>query len=39
LQKVIRQDIKDSFDDYDSPVQYGDIMWRRLKSHLCLFKT
>jgi hypothetical protein len=30
LQKVIRQDIKDSFDDYISPVQYDDIMWRRL---------
>ena len=30
LQKVIRQDIKDSFDDSISPVQYDDIMWRRL---------
>jgi len=39
LQKVIRQDIKASFDDYISPVQYDDIMWRRLQSHLCLFKA
>jgi len=30
LQKVIRQDIRDSFDDNISPVQYDDIMWRRL---------
>jgi hypothetical protein len=30
LQKVIRQDIKDSFDDNILPVQYDDIMWRRL---------
>jgi hypothetical protein len=30
LQKVIRQDIKDSFDDHISPVQYDDIVWRRL---------
>ncbi len=30
LQKVIRQDIKDSFDDNISPVQYDDIMGRRL---------
>ena len=30
LQKLIRQDIKDSFDDSISPVQYDDIMWRRL---------
>jgi hypothetical protein len=30
LQKVIRQDIRDSFDDNISPVQYEDIMWRRL---------
>jgi hypothetical protein len=30
LQTVIRQDIRDSFDDNISPVQYDDIMWRRL---------
>ena len=30
LQKVIRQDIKDCFDDSIAPVQYDDIMWRRL---------
>ena len=30
LQKVIRQDIRDSFDDNISPVQYDNIMWRRL---------
>jgi hypothetical protein len=30
LQKIIRQDIKDSFDDIISPVQYDDIMGRRL---------
>jgi hypothetical protein len=30
LQKVIRQDIRDSFDGNISPVQYDDIMWRRL---------
>jgi hypothetical protein len=30
LQKVIRQDIRDSFDDKISPVQYDDILWRRL---------
>jgi hypothetical protein len=30
LQKVIRQDIRDSFDDDILPVQYEDIMWRRL---------
>jgi hypothetical protein len=30
LQKVIRQDIRDSFKDKLSPVQYGDIMGRRL---------
>jgi hypothetical protein len=30
LQKVIRQDIKDSFDDSISPVQYDDIMWRQI---------
>jgi hypothetical protein len=30
LQKVIRQDIRDSLDDTLSPVQYDDIMWRRL---------
>jgi len=30
LQKVIRQDIKDSFDDNILPVQYDDIMGRRL---------
>jgi hypothetical protein len=30
LQKVIRQDIRDSFDDRISPVQYDDIMGRRL---------
>jgi hypothetical protein len=30
LQKVIRQDIKDSFDDYISPVQYDDILWRQI---------
>jgi hypothetical protein len=30
LQKVIRQDIRDSFGDNISPVQYDDIMWRRL---------
>ena len=30
LQKVIRQDIRDSFDDKLSPVQYDDIMGRRL---------
>ena len=30
LQKVIRQDIKDSFDDNIFPVQYDDIMGRRL---------
>jgi hypothetical protein len=30
LQKVIRQDIRDSFDNTISPVQYDDIMWRRL---------
>jgi hypothetical protein len=30
LQKVIRQDIRDSFDDDILPVQYDDIMGRRL---------
>jgi len=30
LQKVIRQDIRDSFDDKLSPVQYDDIMGQRL---------
>lgn len=30
LQKVIRQDIRDTFDDKLSPVQYDDIMGRRL---------
>jgi hypothetical protein len=30
LQKVIRQDIRDSFNDTISPVQYDDIMGRRL---------
>lgn len=30
LQKVIHQDIRDSFDGNISPVQYDDIMWRRL---------
>jgi hypothetical protein len=30
LQKVIRQDIRDSFHDDILPVQYDDIMWRRL---------
>lgn len=30
LQKVIRQDIRDSFDDSISPVQYDDFMGRRL---------
>ena len=30
LQKVIRQDIRDSFKDKLSPVQYDDIMGRRL---------
>jgi hypothetical protein len=30
LQKVIRQDIRDSFDDTIVPVQYDDIMGRRL---------
>jgi hypothetical protein len=30
LQKVIRQDIRDSFDEHISPVQYDDIMGRRL---------
>jgi len=30
LQKVIRQDIRDSFDDSISPVQYDDIMGPRL---------
>jgi hypothetical protein len=30
LQKVIRQDIRDSFDDNILPVQYDDIMGRRL---------
>jgi len=30
LQKVIRQDIRDSFEGNISPVQYDDIMWRRL---------
>jgi hypothetical protein len=30
LQKVIRQDIRDSFSDDIMPVQYDDIMWRRL---------
>ena len=30
LQKVIRQDIRDSFNDNISPVQYDDIMGRRL---------
>ena len=30
LQKVIRQDIRDSFDDRISPVQYDDIMGQRL---------
>ena len=33
LQKVIRQDIKDSFDDYISPVQYDDIMWRLINRY------
>ena len=31
LQKVIRQDIKDSFDNNIWPVQYDDIMGRRLE--------
>jgi hypothetical protein len=30
LQKMIRQDIRDSFNDDILPVQYDDIMWRRL---------
>jgi len=30
LQKVIRQDIRDSFDDKLSSVQYDDIMGQRL---------
>jgi len=30
LQKIIRQDIRDSFKDIISPVQYDDIMGRRL---------
>ena len=30
LQKVLRQDIRDSFDDNIVPVQYDDIMGRRL---------
>jgi hypothetical protein len=30
LQKIIRQDIKDSFEDNILPVQYDDIMGRRL---------
>ena len=30
LQKIIRQDIRDSFDDNILPVQYDDIMGRRL---------
>ena len=30
LQKVIRQDIRDSFNDNISPVQYDDIMGRCL---------
>ena len=30
LQKIIRQDIRDSFDDNTLPVQYDDIMGRRL---------
>jgi hypothetical protein len=30
LQKLIRQDIRDSFEDDLAPVQYDDIMWRRL---------
>jgi hypothetical protein len=30
LQKVIRSDIKDSFKSSILPVQYDDIMWRRL---------
>ncbi|MBN2058919.1 MAG: hypothetical protein JW882_00765 [Deltaproteobacteria bacterium] len=30
LQKVIRQDLRDSFDDNIFPVQYDDIMGRRL---------
>ena len=30
LQKVIRQDIRDSFNDDILPMQYDDIMWRRL---------
>jgi len=30
LQKLIRQDIRDSFNDNVLPVQYDDIMWRRL---------
>ena len=30
LQKIIRQDIRDFFDDNISPVQYDDIMGRRL---------
>jgi hypothetical protein len=30
LQKVIRQDIRDSFDDNILPVQYDDIMGQRL---------
>ena len=30
LQKVIRQDIRDSFDDNILPVQYDDVMGRRL---------
>ena len=30
LQKVIRQDIRDSFDDNILPVQYDEIMGQRL---------
>lgn len=30
LQKMVRSDIKDSFADSIFPVQYDDIMWRRL---------
>ena len=30
LQKIIRQDIRDSFKDIISPVQYDDIMGQRL---------
>jgi hypothetical protein len=30
LQKALRQEIRDSFDDRISPVQYDDIMGQRL---------